>query len=255
MMDTRKIRSLWPEDLGFHLERQDTGSEYIYIQYLTAVEIWVKGEIVRAEPGAVILYNRHSYQYFKATYEPLVHDWLHIEGNVDEMARKCGIGYNTLYYAKNSGKITAIIQELELENLHRDRYSADIMDCGLKELLLVTAREIHRKAQPNISAATEEAFIRARAKIHGEYGKNWSVKEMADFVHLSPSRFYSLYHDVFGISPMQDLTNARMEHAKYLLLQKKYTVREVAKLVGYGDEFYFTRKFKQFTGETPGKYK
>ena len=48
MMDTRKIRSLWPEDLGFHLERQDTGSEYIYIQYLTAVDIWVKGEIVRA---------------------------------------------------------------------------------------------------------------------------------------------------------------------------------------------------------------
>ena len=111
------------------------------------------------------MYNRHSFQFFMATYEPLVHDWLHIEGNVDEMARKCGIGYNTLYYAKNSGKITAIIQELELENLHRDRYSADIMDCGLKELLLVTAREIHRKAQPNISAARLALSLFAAAKM------------------------------------------------------------------------------------------
>ena len=55
---------------------------------------------------------------------------------------------------------------------------------------------------------------------------------------------------------MQYLSMVRLEKARELLLGKEIEVREAAALVGYSDEYYFSRCFKKllwgitFTGET-----
>ncbi len=53
---------------------------------------------------------------------------------------------------------------------------------------------------------------------------------------------------------MAFLNDLRMEQAKRLLLQSGEPVRSVAQTVGYGDEFYFSRKFKSATGYSPTAY-
>ena len=66
------------------------------------------------------------------------------------------------------------------------------------------------------------------------------------------SKFYSDYKKVFGISPIKDIINARTETAKNYLLSGKYSVSEVAEIVGYDNEFHFIRQFRDMTGVTPG---
>ena len=77
---------------------------------------------------------------------------------------------------------------------------------------------------------------------------------MAECVNLSQSRFYALYKEIFGISPNADLQAIRIEHAKTLLLQNKYLIREIAEMTGYTNQYHFIRRFREYTGTTPGKF-
>ena len=77
---------------------------------------------------------------------------------------------------------------------------------------------------------------------------------MAELVNLSPSRFYSLYKAMFGISPQQDLIRKRIQTAQILLDKQEFTVCEVAKLTGYGNQYHFIRQFREMTGMTPGSF-
>ena len=88
-----------------------------------------------------------------------------------------------------------------------------------------------------------------------KYQEKWTVERMAKKAYMSTPYFYILYKSRFGISPKRDLQQVRIEQAKNLLLQKKLSVKEIAVAVGYENEYYFIRKFKEQTGITPGKYK
>ena len=46
-----------------------------------------------------------------------------------------------------------------------------------------------------------------------------------------------------------------MKTALELLNTKKYTIAEVSKKIGYKNQFYFSREFKEYYGVSPINYK
>ena len=64
-----------------------------------------------------------------------------------------------------------------------------------------------------------------------------------------------IYKKVRGITVMNHLQNVRIENAKQLLISGKYSVAEVAKMVGYPDSKYFITVFKKIESISPGKYR
>jgi AraC-like DNA-binding protein len=72
---------------------------------------------------------------------------------------------------------------------------------------------------------------------------------------LSDSYFYSLFKRATGYSPGNFLIRARMHRACELLTETRLKVKEVAALLGYSDQFYFSRQFKAVTRLTPSEYR
>jgi AraC-like DNA-binding protein len=72
---------------------------------------------------------------------------------------------------------------------------------------------------------------------------------------VSASYFYSLFRRATGYSPGDFLIRARMRRACELLKETGLKVKEVAALLGYGDQFYFSRQFKAVTRLTPSEYR
>ena len=77
---------------------------------------------------------------------------------------------------------------------------------------------------------------------------------MAELAHMSISHFYHIYQQEFNQSPKAELIEARMDYARYLLLNESLQVNEVARMVGYENEFHFIRHFRQRFDITPKQY-
>ena len=254
-MRITKIKSLWHETDNFELERADTGDEYIFLHYLTPVTVILNGEAVAAPPGSCILYNKNSFQKFSSGDGELVHDWFHIEGNMDSTLSKYGFEYNTIYTVSSSSEITEIIKSIESEFLMNDIFNRELTELKIQELILKILRSSGASRNPLISWEQRQRFLEARHEISAAYNEDWTVEKMAELVHLSQSRFYKVYHDIFSVSPKKDLQLMRIEHAKMLLLQNRYTVAEVAQMTGYTNPYHFIRQFRELCGETPKKWK
>jgi AraC-like DNA-binding protein len=72
---------------------------------------------------------------------------------------------------------------------------------------------------------------------------------------LSPKQLSFILNREVGVSFRNLLRNLRIEEAKRLLQTGKYSVKEVAARVGFSDSHYFSRTFKEVTGQSAGEYR
>ena len=82
-----------------------------------------------------------------------------------------------------------------------------------------------------------------------------SVEAMAQVVHRSPSRTIRIFKETFGITPYRFLLDRKIETAEGMLLHTKYSLHEIASMLGFADEFYFSRIFKKKRGVAPGRFR
>ncbi len=87
------------------------------------------------------------------------------------------------------------------------------------------------------------------------YRADISFSEMAEEAGVSRWQFGEQFKQLTGLSPVAYLTKLRIQHAKQLMADSGLTVKEIASLSGFRDEYYFSRRFKQTTGMTPTQYR
>ena len=90
--------------------------------------------------------------------------------------------------------------------------------------------------------------------ISENYSKPITVKDIADHVNLSRSRFYRLFLQHVFISPQQYLMEYRIKEGRNLLEKRKGSIKEIAQAVGMDDPLYFSKVFKQICGKSPTEY-
>lgn len=87
------------------------------------------------------------------------------------------------------------------------------------------------------------------------YSEHLELSQVAEYVQLSPSYFSSLFHQTVGVSFREQLCRIRVEESKRLLLNKQYTLADIAISMGFPDQSYYCKVFKRIVGVTPGKYR
>ncbi|MGO4546351.1 helix-turn-helix domain-containing protein [Paenibacillus sp. 2TAB23] len=92
------------------------------------------------------------------------------------------------------------------------------------------------------------------AFIQNHFYKAMDMEQLIQSSGLSKRYFNQLFREVTGTSVNAYLTDLRMTRAKQLLEQSDDSIQDIARTVGYEDEFYFNRRFKQWTGMAPRQY-
>jgi len=82
-----------------------------------------------------------------------------------------------------------------------------------------------------------------------------TLSELAEFLRLSPSRTSHIVHYYFGMPFQKLMLNERMTRARNMLLSTDYPLKEIAGVLGFRNEYYFNRCFRQFFGMPPGEFK
>ncbi len=104
-------------------------------------------------------------------------------------------------------------------------------------------------------APTRSAYVmKAIEYIQFNYSTELKVDDIADYVGISRSHLYRVFVSNLGKSPIDYLTEYRIDEACDLLKNKNLSVAQVAASVGFFDQFYFSRVFKKLKGVPPSKY-
>lgn len=250
-----RARHAWPEAKGFVINRPKGIQEYTFLHFHGSVRLLVNGETVTTQPGACIFYSVNTPQWFESP-EPLVHDWMHMTGPVEETLHSVGLKADTLYLPVNGQFVTAILRDIEFEILANPEKNTELTQLKYRELLIKLSRAVTGESGDGpLKPAVKNHLRQVRSRIFAKLGHDWTVKEMAELAYVSPSRFHTVYRAAFGISPMDDLIHARIDTAKNRLCNSNESVSRLALELGYKNVTHFCRQFKKITGLTPVEFR
>ena len=91
--------------------------------------------------------------------------------------------------------------------------------------------------------------------IDANYDKQISLADIAKASHLSASRLAHIFKEQLGITIIEYLTSVRIERAKELLLGTDQNCTEICFEIGYNNQSYFTRTFKELVGMPPREFR
>ncbi|WP_138754272.1 AraC family transcriptional regulator [Paenibacillus sinopodophylli] len=92
-------------------------------------------------------------------------------------------------------------------------------------------------------------------QLNRNYGDLWTVDRMAATANLGRWQYTRLFKEITGQVPLQYLSDIRINQAKHLLQATDDRMFDIAQNIGFGNEFYFNRRFKQTVGLSPGQYR
>lgn len=100
------------------------------------------------------------------------------------------------------------------------------------------------------------AYIRKALRYMSDhYHEHLELERVAGVVGLSPSYFSTLFRQTVGSGFREHLNWIRVEESKRLLLNREYTLADIAVSMGFPDQSYYCKVFKKIVGVTPGKFR
>ena len=103
--------------------------------------------------------------------------------------------------------------------------------------------------------ATQSNYVIDAIKyIQFNYSSDISVDDIASAVGISRSHLYRVFISNLNQSPIDYLTEYRINEACNLIKNTNLSISEIAVSVGFFDQFYFSRVFKKIKKVPPSKY-
>lgn len=82
-------------------------------------------------------------------------------------------------------------------------------------------------------------------------GAELSVEELAEIAHLSPRQFSRIFREETGQSPAKAIEHLRVEAARLMMEEGRYSLDIIARECGFGDRERMRRSFLRAFGQSP----
>ena len=123
-------------------------------------------------------------------------------------------------------------------------------------LLLVMSQLIHIFSLEE--TVQDKNYLKLRpvlAYIEEHYPEKIQISDLSHIIHVCDDRLIRLFKEVTGETPVEYITNLRIEAGVKLLSSTDLSIADIAYQTGFGSDTYMTRIFKQKLNTTPGKYR
>ena len=249
-----RCRHNWPEDVGWTMDRPNGLNEYVFLHFLTPVDILINGQIQSVPANSCLFYDIGTPQWFTCR-KPMYHNWMHLTGDLPGVLQSLSLKTNTLYHPQNAQFITQLIRDIESEFLTTPPLYDELIRAKLQCLLIQLSRSCLQSDTTDIPSDVYHRLQEMRQQVFTNLNRDWTVAEMSALVGFSPSYFQVLYKKAFKVSPTEDLIRARIDVAKNLLSGTSTPIFEIAYSLGYNCEAHFCRQFKQRTGISASNFR
>lgn len=181
--------------------------------------------------------------------------WIHFTGyDVKNILEYHGISLNQhVFYSGTLPEYKMSFRKI-IRELQQCEYGyEDYIASSFNNILLLVSRQ--QQNGENYTVTIPEEIEMAVSYFNENYNTKISVAQYAESLHISTNWFIRNFKQHMKISPAQYLLSLRMVNAQSLLENTDYSVGEIAEIVGYDNQLYFSRVFKKEYGISPAQYR
>lgn len=120
----------------------------------------------------------------------------------------------------------------------------------LKSIIKEKCKFIIEKMKSN-QEVRSPIIQRILAYVNENYYEEISLKTLGVRFHINPSYLGQIFYKEVGEQFSDYINRVKNEHAKTMLLTTNLKINEIAQRVGYSDNSYFYKKFKEIYGVSP----
>jgi AraC-like DNA-binding protein len=197
----------------------------------------------------------HPHIYGTHTKSPWELYWMRIEGR--PLERVANLLETKSQPVIRSFNAKAAMQEFErtFQHMIGSRPSDAAMVNAAVTALIALAFEARLSdpdmIRPELPMPVQKAIEKMRLYFHTPI----RVAELALLAGMSESHFSRLFKSAIGTSPIDWLRRERINQAKHRLIESDDPIKEIARQVGYSDQFFFSKDFKKMTKLTPTQFR
>lgn len=150
-----------------------------------------------------------------------------------------------------------ILHRLATIAQRHDAGDRHLLDANLRLVLGILVRHCQTGAADpgRTDSARREQIRPVFSYVEEHCRERVTLEEVAEVVHLSPSRVRHVFRDVSGVGFKEYATRVRLAEAKRLLLATDLSVAEVAHSVGYTNVHQFYTVFHRYCELLPAEYR
>lgn len=137
-----------------------------------------------------------------------------------------------------------------LDRIYSAAQSSHLEAVGTMYLLL---DDLFRRMKADEMTAEKSTIAPAVDYIESHYMNKITISELAALCHCSESRFFALFKETTGVSPIRYKHNIAIQNALDLLVTTELTIEEISAATGFSSSNYFRTVFAKITGTQPLK--
>ncbi len=156
-----------------------------------------------------------------------------------------------------SGRIRQTLESI-LNNPYKEEVENIFMNAQTQVLLLYCLEALSEVKEDEVPACKfleyageREKIMLARETLLKHIGDPITIKELSRKVAINECYLKKGFKVMYGTTIFDFYQDQRMEHARYLLYEKGFTVSEVSATLGYSSISHFSTAFKKHTGLKP----
>lgn len=257
---TSLIADEFHRGVGYTNWRPFGSGDYLLIYTISGQGHFVTSEgVFESRPGKAILYYPGEAQDYSTT--SALGEWNllwvhfmpkpHLQDQLSWPRNRYGLHCLLLNEGETRDEFHNALQRV-VRLCHRRFVGAEELAAhALAEALLWAGTVLRRGGAPGMDPRIRRAIDFLSA------GKTepFSLPATASYSGISVSRLAFLFKRETGFSPHAYWERHRLQRATRLLRVTGLSVSEIAQEVGFNDPFYFTNRFRRFTGYSPTAYR
>ena len=207
------------------------------------------------DEGTIVLYlpDEDQYHYYSNETSPVIY-WLHFSGfNALKFLEENSLSNGSIFFVGIKNDLSLIFDKVIKElQLAQGKYF-ELCNLYIKELLTLCSRYLIEVNSPTYkkNKILEESI----EYFNKNFNTAINIKEYANSCNISCCWFIRSFKNYIGTTPIQYITNIRINKAKNLLHSSCFTICEIANLIGYQNPLYLSRIFKKNVGLAPMNYR
>ena len=126
----------------------------------------------------------------------------------------------------------------------------------LLEILYWISNQLSDENKADTAETIEVTQIKkSLAYINQYYQRSLTLKEIAEYIYISPGQYDRLFRKIIGITPFSYIVGYRIHKSSQMLAKTQKTITEIALETGFTNFSYFSKCFRDKMKMTPSEYR